>query len=333
MAGSAEYYSAHEKVRHERRAALERLFHAELGRAKVEGDWIYPPTNARIFAVPRRGRTADLLIAGQGDPQDPEAYVGDRRYPEDLLMATGRPVLMIPYVGAFPSLGSEVMVAWDGSREATRAVHDALPFMQRAKRTTIITVNGRKDEPADSRPAGTDIAAVIARHGVKVEVINIDEVGGASIGDALLCHASDLGADLIVMGAYGHARWQERVMGGADPGNSKIDDAAGADVALANEPESRNPRDLCNPAAFCIRRVVHSGSAALPDQIIEHRYRRSCQQDRREGDRGDEANLLEAEGANQPAGKEHPEQRRKQPQPPAVRPDLAFPSVTAPKFQ
>jgi nucleotide-binding universal stress UspA family protein len=87
--------------------------------------------------------------------------------------------------------------------------------MQHAKKTTVVTVNGRKDEPADSRPAGADIAAVIARHGVKVEVINIDEATGASIGDALLCHASDLGANLIVMGAYGHARWQELVMGGA----------------------------------------------------------------------------------------------------------------------
>jgi nucleotide-binding universal stress UspA family protein len=161
-----------------------------------------------------RTASADLIIAGQGDPQDPEAYVGDH-FPENLLMSTGRPVLMVPYVGAFPSLGSEVMVAWDGSREATRAVHDALPFMQHAKKTTVVTVNGRKDEPADSRPAGADLAAVIARHGVKVEVINIDEATGASIGDALLCHASDLGANLIVMGAYGHARWQELVMGGA----------------------------------------------------------------------------------------------------------------------
>lgn len=213
MAGSAEYYSAQERVRHERRAAIERLFHAELSRAEVEGDWVTTDECANL-AVPRRGRTADLIIAGQGDPQDPEAYVGDH-FPENLLMSTGRPVLMVPYVGAFPSLGSEVMVAWDGSREATRAVHDALPFMQHAKRTTIITVNGRKDEPADSRPAGTDIAAVIARHGVKAEVLNLDEVTGASIGDALLGHASDLGADLIVMGAYGHARWQELVMGGA----------------------------------------------------------------------------------------------------------------------
>ena len=208
MAGSAEYYSSQEKVRTERRAAIERLFHAELSRAKVDGDWVTTDECANL-AVPRRGRTADLIIASQDDPDDPEAYVGDH-FPENLLMSTGRPVLMVPYVGAFPSLGSEVMVAWDGSREATRAVHDALPFMQHAKKTTVVTVNGRKDEPA-----GADIAAVIARHGVKVEVINIDATGGASIGDTLLCHAPDLGANLIVMGAYGHARWQELVMGGA----------------------------------------------------------------------------------------------------------------------
>jgi nucleotide-binding universal stress UspA family protein len=213
LAGSAEYYSSQEKLRNERRGAIERLFHAELGRAKVAGDWVTTDECPNL-AVQRLGRTADLIIASQDNPDDPEAYVGDH-FPENLLMSTGRPVLMVPYVGTFPSLGSDVMVAWDGSREATRAVHDALPFMQHAKKTTVVTVNGTKDEPADSRPPGADIAAVIARHGVKVEVINIDAATGASIGDALLSHASDLGANLIVMGAYGHARWQELVMGGA----------------------------------------------------------------------------------------------------------------------
>jgi nucleotide-binding universal stress UspA family protein len=213
MAGSAEYYSDQDKLRTERRGAIERLFHAELGRAKVEGDWVSTDECANL-AVPRRGRTADLIIASQDNPDDPEAYVGDH-FPENLLMSIGRPVLMVPYIGTFPAVGRDVMVAWDGSREATRAVHDALPFMQHAKKTTVVTVNGTKDEPTDSSPSGADIGAVIARHGVKVEVINIDAATGASIGDALLHHASDLGADLIVMGAYGHARWQELVMGGA----------------------------------------------------------------------------------------------------------------------
>jgi nucleotide-binding universal stress UspA family protein len=212
MAGSAEYYSSQEKLRTERRAAIERLFHAELGRAKVSGEWVVTDECANL-AVPRRGRTADLIIASQDDPEDPEAYVGDN-FPENLLMSTGRPVLMVPYVGTFPLLGSNVMVAWDGSREATRAVHDALPFMQHAKKTTVVTVNGTKDQPADRRAPGADIAAVIARHGVKVEVINIDAATGMSTGDALRNHASKLGADLTVMGAYGHARWQELVMGG-----------------------------------------------------------------------------------------------------------------------
>jgi nucleotide-binding universal stress UspA family protein len=213
MAGSAEYYNSGENRRTERRAAIERLFHAELGRAKVAGDWVTTDECANL-AVPRRGCTADLIIAGQDDPDDPEAYVGDH-FPENLIMSTGRPVLMVPYVGAFPSLGSHVMVAWDGSREATRAIHDALPFMQHSKKTTVVTVTGPKDEPPGSRIPGADIAAVITRHGVTVEVTDIEVAIGASIGDALLSQAPCLGADLLVMGAYGHARWQELVLGGA----------------------------------------------------------------------------------------------------------------------
>jgi nucleotide-binding universal stress UspA family protein len=213
MAGSAEYYRSQEHLRTERRGAIERLFRAELARANVEGDWISTDEGAN-FAVPRRARTADLIIASQDDPDDPESYVGNH-FPENILMSTGRPVLMVPCAGTFPSLGSDVMVAWNGGREATRAVHDALPFMQHAKTATVVTMNGSENKSDDSRPSGADIAAVIARHGVKVEVANIDAPTGASIGDALLNHASSLGADLIVMGAYGHARWQELVMGGA----------------------------------------------------------------------------------------------------------------------
>jgi nucleotide-binding universal stress UspA family protein len=213
MAGSAEYYKSQEKLHTQRRAAIERLFRAELGRAEVEGEWVTIDECANL-AVQRCGRTADLVIAGQEDPDDPEAYVGDH-LPENLLMSIGRPVLMVPCVGTFPLLGSDVMVAWDGSREATRAVHDALPFMLHAKKTTVVTVNGAKDGPADGCPSGAEIAAVLARHGVRVDVVNAHAAAGALVGDALLDHASNLDADLIVMGAYGHARWEELVMGGA----------------------------------------------------------------------------------------------------------------------
>jgi nucleotide-binding universal stress UspA family protein len=129
-------------------------------------------------------------------------------------MSAGRPVLLVPYASSVTSPGAHVMVGWDGSREATRAVHDAMPFMRAAKATTVVTVNGARGEPRPRIP-GADIATLIARHGVNVEVKDIEASSDASIGDALLSQASAIGADLLVMGAYGHARWQELVMGGA----------------------------------------------------------------------------------------------------------------------
>jgi nucleotide-binding universal stress UspA family protein len=129
-------------------------------------------------------------------------------------MSVGRPVLLVPYASSVASPGGNVVVCWDGSREATRAVHDALPFMRTARLTTILTVSGVRAE-ASPRIPGADIATVIARHGIRVEVRDVKADAGALVGDTLLSEADGLGADLLVMGAYGHARWQELVMGGA----------------------------------------------------------------------------------------------------------------------
>ncbi len=129
-------------------------------------------------------------------------------------MAIGLPVLTVPYAGTFPTVGSRALIAWDGSREATRALHDALPFLKRATKATVITIGENKSEPLRGRIPASHIAAVIARHGVNVEVSDIGATDRQSVGDLLLSQASDLGADLLIMGAYGHARWHELVMGG-----------------------------------------------------------------------------------------------------------------------
>lgn len=138
MAGSADYFREHRERRDERLAALERLFHAETARAKVPATWVHADERANL-AVLRAARLADLVIAGQSDPNDPETFIDDQ-FPENLVLSAGRPVLFVPYTGEFPSIGERVFVAWDGSREAARAAHDALPFLEHAKRTTVAAV-------------------------------------------------------------------------------------------------------------------------------------------------------------------------------------------------
>jgi len=216
MAGAADYYEEHRKTRQERHGALERIFHAELLRAGVRGQWVDCPDSAGD-AIPRYARHADLVVAGQDDPDDPESFIADH-FPETLVMTSGRPVLFIPYIGVFPTLGANIMVAWNGSRESARAVYDAMPLLQRAEKVTVVRLNESKGEPGAQRAnriPGADIALLLARHDVKAEVAAIDGVNGIPMGDMLMSRASDLGADLVVMGAYGHSRWQELVMGGA----------------------------------------------------------------------------------------------------------------------
>ncbi|KVN30532.1 universal stress protein UspA [Burkholderia pyrrocinia] len=213
MAGSADYFRELRERRDERLAALERLFHAETLRAKVSGNWIRADVRANA-AMLHHARHADLMIAGQSDPNDPETFVDDQ-FPENLVLSAGRPVLFVPYAGAFKSIGERVLVAWDGSREAVRAAHDAIPFLEQAKRTTLVTVTGANDDAADMRIPGADAALMLARHAPDVNVLDIAGTADTSIGDTLLSRAYDTGADLLVMGAYGHTRWRELLMGGA----------------------------------------------------------------------------------------------------------------------
>ncbi|MGV7245613.1 universal stress protein [Caballeronia sp. M23-90] len=212
MAGYSEYFQEHRKLRLERQSALEQVFHAELEDAGVAGRWAgnidYPNDDITHLA-----RCADLVIAGQEDPDDPESFIADH-FPEALVMSAGRPVLFHPYAREFTTFSENVMVAWNGSRESVRAVHDALPLLRRAKRTTIVTVDELHDAACGDRIPGADIALVLTRHDVNANVVRLGHIENTAAGGLLLSKAAELGADLIVMGAYGHSRWQELVMGG-----------------------------------------------------------------------------------------------------------------------
>ena len=159
------------------------------------------------------GRYADLVIVGQLDPEDQyAALIGAR--PEEVALHVGRPVLVVPYAGNFAQVGRRVLIGWDASREATRAVNDALPLLVAASSVLVMTVDAKPGGITHGELPGADIALHLARHGVAVQVERTTSAG-IGIGNTLLSRASDFEADLLVMGAYGHSRLREALLGGA----------------------------------------------------------------------------------------------------------------------
>lgn len=166
-----------------------------------------------LSAIELHARYSDLVIVGQHDPEEDYVQWPDAgSFPELVVMGAGRPVLVVPYTGSFAKLGEHVLVAWDASREATRAVTDALPLLRRARRVTVMAVNPEQVRRHGAEP-GADIALFLARHGVKVEV-SAQHSGNLDVGNFLLSRIADMDVDLLVMGAYGHARLRELMLGG-----------------------------------------------------------------------------------------------------------------------
>ena len=160
-----------------------------------------------------QARYADLVVVGQHDPADLET-TATPDLPEYAALQGGRPVLVVPYAGQFDRVDRHALVAWDGSRSAVRAVTDALPLLRRSETVTLALFNPGRQYGVHGELPGADIALLLARHGVKVEVLRQDTPPGLDVGNALLSLAADINADLLVMGAYGHMRWREVLMGG-----------------------------------------------------------------------------------------------------------------------
>lgn len=157
------------------------------------------------------GRYADLVVLGQHDPDDGHS-MGPGAV-EHVVLAIGRPLLVVPYVGAPTGFGRRPLLLWDASREAASAADDALPLLQAAERVDILSVNPRAGIRGHGEEPGADIATVLARQGVTAEARHVvsKEI---SVADTILSTAADLGSDLLVMGAYGHSRLREMVLGG-----------------------------------------------------------------------------------------------------------------------
>jgi len=168
----------------------------------VEGDFIELLTlHARYF---------DMLIIGQTNQEDIGAGADDDM-PDRMVLSAGRPVLVVPYAGRFSAYPKKIIVAWDGSRQSTRAVNDALPILKEADKVSVLSINPKKRDLGDL--PGADICLHLARHDVKATAEHVTSNDMKS-ADMLLSRAADESADMIVMGGYGHARWREIALGG-----------------------------------------------------------------------------------------------------------------------
>jgi len=208
---AAEVLQAHADQVAETAREVGAAFEARAGKAGVSFEWRSCEGDA-ADVLAAHGRYADVVVIGQPEP-DSGLLIGSDDLPDRVFMDVGRPVLMIPHVGDYPVIGKRVMVAWDGSRTATRAVNDALPFLSGADAVSIMCVNPPKGYHGLGDLPGADIAAHLARHGIKAEADHIQSKD-VPVAEMLSSRSADFGADLLVMGAYGHARVREMILGG-----------------------------------------------------------------------------------------------------------------------
>ena len=192
--------------------ALEESFADRLRREGVLGEWRVIRRDSRHQPAVH-ARYADLVIAGQvrdrGRAAGPGAVL-----PAELAIVSGRPVIVAPDASFRPVVGENVLIAWKPTREATRAIAEAIPLLRRAERVTLLCVNPHSGATDHGEQPGADVARHLARHGIEI-VVETTVAHDVGVADAVLERAAQLGADLIVMGAYGHSRIREFMFGGA----------------------------------------------------------------------------------------------------------------------
>jgi nucleotide-binding universal stress UspA family protein len=178
------------------------------------GDWhsLERTEAATLIAL---AQVSDLIVVGQVNPDIGPIPSWSR--PEEVVINSGRPVLMVPYIGNYPSIGQRVLIGWDGSREAARAIHDALPVIQSARSVTLITVRGNTRELERDRGSMQRVIRHLMRHQISVHADTLLR-GSNSIADVLLSRAVDLAVDMIVVGAYRHSPLREALVGGVSRG-------------------------------------------------------------------------------------------------------------------
>jgi nucleotide-binding universal stress UspA family protein len=195
-------------------ARVKQAFEEAMRREGLSFDFHQVDAHTPVIAdeVVVSGRVADLVIVSTTNPEEITGV--ERDFVEQTVMALGRPVIVLPYKGRATVSLNEVIIGWDGGREAARATFDALPLLKKAGKVRVVRIDPQKDPSLRGSVAGADLAEALARHGVRAEAQGYP-TDGQDEGQALMRCAEDSGAGLIVMGAYGHSRLAEFIFGGA----------------------------------------------------------------------------------------------------------------------
>jgi nucleotide-binding universal stress UspA family protein len=163
--------------------------------------------------IMRHARAADLVIVGQ--PDEKLDLIDGIDVSEEVMVGSGRPLLIVPSVGHNGPIGKKVLIAWNNSKESARAVFDAVPFLKKAESVTLLTIKPpRGGEEREGELPAADIAAALARHGIS-PVVSDATAQPHKVAEEILAQVKSTGADLVVMGGYGHWRLREFVFGGA----------------------------------------------------------------------------------------------------------------------
>ena len=193
---------------------VEQSFREALQEHALAGEW-HVLGHTSLEELIALAREVDLAILGQYSSE--EANTATWLRPDDVMIGIGRPVLVIPYAGTFERVGKRVLVAWNGTREASRALHDALPLIGAAEAVTLMHIGAHQADLDRDRPWLDRIVRHLQRHGIEAQGEESPR-GDIAISDVLLSRAADLGADMIVAGAYHHSPLRETLFGGVSRG-------------------------------------------------------------------------------------------------------------------
>lgn len=188
--------------------SLEQIFRKRAQDVQLSHAWYRMKGHAETL-VARESRCHDILVIGQDEPSRHPAWPMDYEFLENILIKSGRALIAVPYLAANPSVGNQIVIAWNGAREVARAIEDAMPILEKARHAIVLTVDVRRGDALSV----DHLMQLLERHGVNAEARGVRSHGKA-IGEVLLSEAQELRCDLLVMGGYGHLPTREHLFGG-----------------------------------------------------------------------------------------------------------------------